>query len=297
MTNLTSFQPDDSLQVEHGSSTRSLCRIPSDPAVLAVLAERFRNADPFPHIVLDDVLTVAPDAIADSFPDPDWRAWGSWADSYQAGKRYCGNFSAMPRLMQDIIAELSQPAFLEFLERVSGIAALLPDPYLEGGGLHSSGTGGILTPHTDFHVLERLNLYRQINIILYLNPVWDQAWGGCLGLYRKGDQEPTQLVVPSFGRMVIFRTDHNSVHGFAVPVAEGRRRNSIALYYYTAQESATFSGDITTYWQQHGALSSAKGKAQMMVYSRLLGLSTFVSKVAYRLNPHVSRPSGKTKKT
>lgn len=273
---------------------QSLCRIPTDPAQVTAMAQRFQSGAPFPHIVLDDVLTVGVEEVGRSFPDPDWRGWSKWQDHYQAGKRYCGTFSVMPRLMQSIISELSQPAFLGFIEQLSGIKALMPDPYLEGGGLHSSGEGGILAPHTDFHLLERLNLYRQINVILYLNPYWEEEWGGCLGLYRKGEHTPRELVVPSFGRMVIFRTNHESVHGFAVPVAAGHRRNSIALYYYTALDAVEFSGDNTTYWQQHGKLSTG-GKIQLAVHKRLLNLSTLVSKAAHRFNPHIGN-FGKTPK-
>jgi len=294
MTDLISH-PDTLSRSAAIDAAQPICRVPQDPALIASLADQFSNADPFPHVVLDDVLTIPFNEVARAFPDPDWPSWAKWEDHYQAEKRYCGNFSTMPGLMQRIIAELSQPAFLGFLEQISGIPALMPDPYLEGGGLHSSGAGGILAPHTDFHLLQRLNLYRQINIILYLNEHWEEDWGGCLGLYRKGDKDPTRVVVPSFGRMVIFRTDHNSVHGFAVPVAPGHRRNSIALYYYTAQDSEEFGGDTTTYWHQHGDLS-ARGKVQLALHQRLLGLSTMVSKAAHRLNPHVGNFRTGTKK-
>jgi hypothetical protein len=265
---------------------RPLCRIPDDSAEIAALADQFQTANPFPYVVLDNILNVTQTDILNSFPNPDWIGWSKWEDHYQAEKRYCGNYSVMPALMQGIISELSQPAFLRFVEQISGIDALIPDPHLEGGGLHSSGEGGILAPHTDFHLLERLNLYRQINIIIYLNPEWNEEWGGCLGLYKKGDRVPTQTVVPEFGRMVIFRTDHNSVHGFSVPVTKGHRRNSIALYYYTSRDAADFGGDTTTYWQQHGDLSNS-GKVQLVIHEQLLKLSTFVSKAAHRFNPHV----------
>lgn len=69
------------------------------------------------------------------------------------------------------------------LEKITGIRQLLPYPYLLGGGIHLSGAGGILRPHNDFHYLRALNLYRRINVIVYLNGSWSLTNGGCLSLY------------------------------------------------------------------------------------------------------------------
>ena len=56
--------------------------------------------------------------------------------------------AAMPPRLRELTRELCEPAFLGFLERVTGIDGLVPDPYLEGGGLHGGGPGATLTPHT-----------------------------------------------------------------------------------------------------------------------------------------------------
>ncbi len=136
---------------------------------------------------------------------------------------------------------------MSFLEAVTGIEKLIPDPYLKGGGLHLSGPGGVLVPHTDFHNYGELDLYRQLNVLVYLNPGWDESWGGCLELFEDRQAErASSKIVPTWGTCVIFRTDDLSVHGFPVPIAPGHWRRSIALYYYTARENSTFSGDSTT---------------------------------------------------
>ena len=43
-----------------------------------------------------------------------------------------------------MVAELSSGRFLRWLERVVGIEHLLPDPHLQGGGLHLTQAGGWL---------------------------------------------------------------------------------------------------------------------------------------------------------
>jgi hypothetical protein len=190
-----------------------------------------------------------------------------------------------------MIHELSGPAFLQFLQAVTGIKGLLPDPYLNGGGLHSSGPGGVLMPHADYHVQGRLALYRRINVLVYLNPGWTQAEGGSLELFRKGETQPTVSIPPVYGRMVMFLTDDQSIHGFTQPVAAGpdRWRNSIALYYYTSEDTARFAGDNVTYWQSHGQHRGVKAW-QLLGYKALLRGAWALSKLAHSLNPNL-KPS------
>lgn len=258
-------------------------------AHVAALGTSFREASPFPHLVLHDFLTRTEKEVLPFFPAPTWEGWRSFSDSYQAGKLYCQDISAIPEPLGQIIHDLSSPAFLQFLETVTGIESLIPDPYLEGGGLHCSGAGGILTPHTDFHIYERLNLYRRINVLVYLNPTWEEAWGGSLELWRKGDDRPTKEVAPSWGKCVIFLTDDRSVHGFSKPVtADAGVRRSLALYYYTSSEAERYSGDTTTYWQQHGA-QPRRRLARLHLYRGLMKASRSLAILAHRANPNIAK--------
>ena len=178
---------------------------------------------------------------------------------------------------------------LRFLERVTGIRGLIPDPFLTGGGLHTSGPGGILAPHADFHHYGPLELFRRINVLLYFNPDWKAEYGGCLELYKKGDTTPTCAFEPEYGRMIMFLTDDRSIHGFTRPVSvPGRWRNSLALYYYTSEETAHFSGDHDTHWQMHGR----QNLARLYAYKGLLRVSRLFSRLAHRANPNF-RPGTK----
>ena len=96
--------------------------------------------------------------------------WEQFRDRYQNNKRACDDLDAIPEPLRSVVLELQSPGFLEFLEKVSGVEQIIPDPYLTGGGLHLSGPDGVLEPHSDFHLYPRLTLYRQINVLLYLNP-------------------------------------------------------------------------------------------------------------------------------
>lgn len=248
---------------------------------------------PFPHIVLDEMLLAKPE-ILEGFPARDWPNWQTLGDSYQVEKYTCNDISLIPEPFRTLINELSAPAFLRALEKLTGIDKLIPDPYLAGGGLHLSGPGGILAPHTDFHIYDRLGLYRRVNVLIYLNEDWDESYGGCLELGEPG--KVTATVVPRWGRMMVFTTDDKSIHGFPKPIAEGRWRRSVALYYYTAEEAANFSGDSTTHWREHGAQKGIVRKARFGVFKVLLQASRAFSLLAHLANPNQGGTWWKTRK-
>ena len=60
--------------------------------------------------------------------------------------------------------EFSSAACLKFLEGLTGITGLIPDPYFEGGGLHQIEPGGYLKVHADFNWHKTLRLDRRINL-------------------------------------------------------------------------------------------------------------------------------------
>ncbi|MDQ6946175.1 MAG: 2OG-Fe(II) oxygenase [Actinomycetota bacterium] len=244
----------------------------------------YRHAKPFPYVVVDNVLHLEPDA-AEPFPEPEWDGWRALGDAYQSKKFVCDDIERIPRPFSTLIDELSRPRVLRLLEKLTGIEGLLPDPYLTGGGLHLSGPGGILAPHTDFHFYLRVGLYRRVNLILYLNEAWTEADGGCLEMWDDDHGTERHVIVPKWARCVIFTTDDQSIHGFPVPIAEGKWRRSLALYYYTAVEAATFSGDSTTYWRAHGR-KTGMSRARLGLYRALIQGSRSLSILAQFANPN-----------
>jgi Rps23 Pro-64 3,4-dihydroxylase Tpa1-like proline 4-hydroxylase len=266
----------------------AVCKVEELESRASELRREFETAAPFQHVVIDDFLRLPPES-ADTFPDISWPWWNEMRDRYQQNKRFCGDLNVIPHPFTSLIRELSEPRFLKVLEQITGIKQVLPDPYLNGGGLHLSGPGGILSPHTDFHYHRTLNLYRRINVLVYLNDGWSHQDGGCLSLCDK-QGEVVKTVLPDWGKVVIFRTDDRSVHGFPVPVAEGKWRRSVALYYYTAAPTADFSGDETTYWREHGEQAGFVRKSRFLVYRGLLKVSRRISIWANEVNPNWASP-------
>lgn len=153
--------------------------------------------------------------------------------------------SYMPERLQpytrSLFQTLNSRAFLAFLEEMTGIEGLIPDPYFAGGGIHVVANGGHLDIHADFNHHGKMNLERRINILIYLNKDWREEWGGSFEVWETDMSAKSASFVPIFNRMVCFNTGSDTWHGNPEPVAQpdGEPRMSIALYYYTATWDAS----------------------------------------------------------
>jgi hypothetical protein len=211
---------------------------------LMALAERTREAyaaaSPYPHAVMDDFLPEEIlDAVLAEFPAPaevDWLAF----DSPLERKLATNSHAAMGPATRHLLAELNSSAFIDFLERLTGIEGLVPDPHLEGGGLHQIERGGHLKVHADFNRHPRSGLERRLNVLVYLNRDWKDEYGGAFELWDADMTACEAKVMPYFNRCVVFSTTSTSYHGHPEPLGcpEGETRKSLALYYYSKDRPA-----------------------------------------------------------
>lgn len=203
------------------------------------LAGQYADAQPFPHIVIDNVfdekiLRAVVADIAGSQVEAEKNFYGSFK------KHKNSDVTKMMPATRRFIEDLNSAPFLHFLEVLTGIKGLIPDPHLEGGGVHQIGTGGFLKVHTDFNWHRHLGLHRRINLLVYLNENWQDDWNGHLELWDEQMANRGARIAPIFNRMVVFSTTDSSYHGHPDPLTcpEDVRRNSIALYYYSAERPA-----------------------------------------------------------
>jgi len=214
-----------------------------DPQELEVLADeyrgRFADAQPFPHVVIDDfmpedVLT----RVLVELPEPEeWDRHEGWRSARRADavKLSIPNDWTLGPTTRLLLNQFNSSVFITFIERLTGIDALVPDPHYFGGGLHQIESGGFLKIHADFNIHHRLHLDRRLNAILYLNRDWQDEWGGHLELWDPGMTRAVEKIAPIFNRLVVFATTDTSFHGHPDPLTcpPGVRRRSLALYYYS----------------------------------------------------------------
>jgi hypothetical protein len=202
----------------------------------------FESAEPFPHMLFEDFINPQGlTSLLDAFPPPDsdiaWRRADAVLGDAPMQHKKLGmpNEIQMPSILRQLIWELNSGIFIKFLEQLTGIQNLLPDPSLQGAGLHQSLPGAVLGIHADFTHHKKYNLNRRLNILIYLNENWREEYEGHLELWSKDMAGCVKRIMPIGGRCVIFKTDSNSYHGSPTPLncPAGTTRKSIALYYYT----------------------------------------------------------------
>ena len=223
-------------------------------------AEEYVQADPYPHIMLEDFLSPAvTESLVAEFPTPQeqpaWRkirAQSTAGDLVQYNKLGMPLIEEMPPVIRELLWEMNSGTFLRFLEKLTGVEGLIADPKLRGGGLHQILPGGVLGVHADFTNHGDFQLDRRLNVLIYLNRDWPEEYGGDLELWSPDMSRCVRKIRPLAGRCVIFNTSADSFHGHprALTCPEGMTRKSIALYYYTnGRQDRDITPTQVTDWQ------------------------------------------------
>lgn len=201
------------------------------------LGTRYKNANPFPHIVLDNFLSSdTAEEILREFPGSD--SSPNWLYYAHGNTRKFANNArdSFGPVTAETIQELNSPRFVSFLQRLTGIHELIADDTLNGGGLHQIERNGFLNVHADYtvHPYHR-DWQRRLNILIYLNKDWKDEYNGHLELWDKSMKNRVQKIAPVFNRCVVFTTSATSFHGHPEPLMcpAGMSRKSIALYYFS----------------------------------------------------------------
>ncbi|NYZ61342.1 2OG-Fe(II) oxygenase [Luteimonas deserti] len=219
------------------------------------LGKRFVAASPFPHLVIDSFLAPGlAERLLAEFPSFEH---GNFVgdDGRPGGKSTSDKVRELGPAYRELDDAIQSPDFLQVLSRLTGIDGLLYDRWYLGGGTHENRDGMSLDPHVDFNFHPSERWHRRLNLIVYLNPVWQPEWGGCFELFRDPHATPRAdvSITPAFNRCALFETSERSWHGFDTirlpPDQAHLTRRSIALYFYTRDRPADEIADRhTTYY-------------------------------------------------
>ena len=207
------------------------------------LRDRYAKATPHPHVSVDEVLgDPLARALASVFPGPthaSWKRHDYLEQSARLGNLQRSNFEGVHPALRHLLAELSGMAFLDFLETLAGVEGLIPDAHFRGAGLHLTLRGGHLALHADFNRDRFRSLSRRVTVLYYLNPGWQQEWGGELELWSADLARCEVKIAPLLDRLVVMAHGDTNWHGHPQPLQcpEDRGRAAIAAYYYAADPS------------------------------------------------------------
>lgn len=209
------------------------------------LLEDYRTAQPFPHLILDGLFqTDTLNSLLEDLPPSSSPKW--------VNERHDQMIKSNLRSAVDLsehsflfAATLHSASFLYFLSEITGIQALLPDPYLSGAGYHVIPPGGKFDVHADRNMDHFSGLERRLAMLVYLNKSWDPQFGGQLELWNQNGTHCEKVIQPIFNRTVIFEIADKNFHAVRpVTHQSGRRRISFAVYYHTVGRDVAFHSSL-----------------------------------------------------
>jgi len=199
----------------------------------ARLREEYRNASPWPHLVVDNVITPETAArVADEvaqLPD-DALVRRRSRRVHKLSSLTEGAFGPATREVLDL---LSGPVVTRFAETVTGVATLEADRTFCRAGLFVFPPGGWQRVHEDFPVHPHTGLWNRVVLLLYCSE-WQPGYGGGLELWPPDMKELGRRVDPVPGRLVLFEPTRAHPHGVeAVSEVAGGPRVTVASRLYS----------------------------------------------------------------
>jgi 2OG-Fe(II) oxygenase superfamily len=206
-----------------------------DAQYLDSLREGLHSAQPFAHVVVEDWFNPALLALVreefSQLPRSEWNT----ATNHHARVERSNLDATLGPASQLYFSVLNSRFFVGLLSYITGIAGLLPDPTLVGGGLHETLAGGHFGIHTDFDRHPQTALHNELVFITYLNPQWQSQWHGALELWDAHQRQCCAKVEPELGRSILMLHGKTHFHGHSKPLAapQGVTRKSLAAYFYS----------------------------------------------------------------
>ena len=172
------------------------------------LRQQFAGASPFPFVKIDEFLDPGfAKQVASAYPT--FQAATAQGQTFQSinerKKVQITRAELFPQPVRRLNELLASQEFLSDLSYITAIPNLVADDALVGGGMHITGPGGRLDVHVDFNYIESRKLYRRLNLLIYLNPAWDAAWGGHIQLWDKEVKTCVRTFAPALKPLCDFR--------------------------------------------------------------------------------------------
>ena len=202
------------------------------------LKDKFANAKPFEHIVIDDFLESSyAEKLYHLFPS-NYNDWHKYLNPIEVKYTY-DNINELDTELKNYFYFLSTNKIIETFRKLTNIEELTYDEYLHGAGLHCHPRNGRLNIHLDYEKHPYSGKERRINIIYFLNKDWINEWNGQNELWDKNAETCITKTDIKFNRAIIFKTNDISWHGLPEKICcpENTFRKSLAYYYVSPLNS------------------------------------------------------------
>jgi Rps23 Pro-64 3,4-dihydroxylase Tpa1-like proline 4-hydroxylase len=205
----------------------------TDPAKREELKKSFDQAVPYRHLVMDNFLSEeVATKMFEEFPTVE--TLNVKRKSLNEDKSEDYHFERWDKVFTDVREVIKSDEWCKIMSEITGVEGLMTTTDSLGSGLHQGKNGSYVDVHIDVNMNPKANLWRRINLLIYLNKNWEPHYGGDLEVWDKDMTKCYDKISPAFNRAVIFYTDDNSPHGYSkIDVPEGESRKSFYTYYYT----------------------------------------------------------------
>jgi hypothetical protein len=209
----------------------------------------YSHGNPVPWLAFDDFLPLnlfkQVQKEINSIPE---HLWTKFTRNGSMMKE-CANLKFVP-IIRELALNFNSHEFINWLEDMTGIERIIPDPHFIGAGLMRCYQGDSLKLHTDFNWNEQLHLNRCLSMILYLSPEWDESWEGSLEFWNFDKTECLHRVIPKPNRLLLWNYDERTVHGHPVPLTcpKNVSRDGLRIFYFNSNATPVSPPHRSLYW-------------------------------------------------
>lgn len=229
-------------------------------------AAAYQHAQPYPNLVIDGFFRASVlQRIQAELVRQEVNFSQVFTDDFQTNKTISTG-DDVPPLISVMATKFASPMMLKYLEELTGIKGLVPDPYYntDYGYYHIVGAGGILGSHVDHSRHDYLKMPHVLNLVVYLTPDWDDKDGGSLCLFDASGRNVEKRVACQANRAVIFACTPTAYHGVEpVAASTGRRRHSLYFAYYVPNPTSALGVEG---FPADGATSNTDASANYSTY-------------------------------
>lgn len=135
-------------------------------------------------------------------------------------------------LLEEIIYAFQNAKIVDLVAEICGLKGAIPDENLYAGGISMMGHKQFLNPHLDNSHDKDRKLWRILNLLYYVTPEWEEAYGGNLELWPDGLKNPQITIHSKFNRLAVMATHNRSLHSVS-PVTYTGYRCCVSNYYFS----------------------------------------------------------------
>jgi Rps23 Pro-64 3,4-dihydroxylase Tpa1-like proline 4-hydroxylase len=163
-------------------------------------------------------------------------------------KYVCAKVETLADPIRDLVLAFADQEVANEIAKIIGKRRLEADTQLYNGGLSVMMPGDYMCPHLDnSHDYSRVR-HREVVVLFYLSPGWQQDYGGHLELWNRRRGGKARMVPFSSNRMVIMEASERSWHSVGL-ITGPLARDSLTTYFYApATEKAPVRLTRFTSW-------------------------------------------------